>query len=91
MKHNIKNLAGTNFIVRRIVKENHFVNVRALSNIFKKGGRSNFSMLHRNYYSKRTCFFFNTVHLVKNIRKNFLNSKKLMFPAFEFIDFNFQC
>ena len=47
-------------------------------------------MLHRNYYSKRTCFFFNTVHLVKN-RKNFLNSKKLIFPAFEFIDFNFQC
>lgn len=40
---------------------------------------------------KRTYLFFDTSHLVENIRYNLLNSMKLMFVAFEFSDFNIQC
>lgn len=88
MKYHIKKLAVTNFIVCTIVKDNYSVNVKAFSKILNKYGISYFSILHTNNHLKCTCLFFNTVHLVKN-RINFLNSKKLMLPAFEFPAFEY--
>ena len=36
---------------------------------------------------EKTYLFFDTVQLIKNIRKNLLNFKKLLFPEFYFDDF----
>lgn len=88
MKYHIKKLAVTNFIVCAIVKDNYSVNVKAFSKILNKCGISYFTILHTNNHLKCKCLFFNTVHLVKN-RINFLNSKKLMLPAFEFPAFEY--
>ena len=91
MEDNIKRLVDINFHVLGIVTDNHSTSVRAFSNILNKYGNSNFSLLHRNNHSKRTYLYFDTVHFMKDIRNNLLNSKKLVFPAFEFSDFNIQC
>ena len=79
------------YIFRGIIKDSHSVYVRDFSNILNRYGNSYFSIFHTNNDLKRTCLFFTTVHLVKNLKNNFLNSKKLMFPAFEYSDFNIQC
>ena len=91
MEDNIKQLAETNFIVCGIVTENHSTNVSTFCNILSKYGNSKFSILHPNNHSKCTYLFFDTVYLVKNIRHNLLNSKKFVFPKFEFCDCVIQC
>jgi len=41
------------------------------------------SIQHPTNVSK-TYLFFDNVHLLKNVRNNLLNSKKFVFPAFNF-------
>ena len=36
--------------------------------------------------SKKMCLCFDTVHIMKNIRNNFLNGKKFIFPEFIYND-----
>ena len=40
--------------------------------------------IHHPKNETATYLFFDNVHLLKNIRNNLLNSKKLVFPAFSF-------
>ena len=41
-------------------------------------------------HGKRTYMFFDTVHLLKNIRNNLLNTKKFVFPEFSYNQGNIQ-
>ena len=59
--------------------------------MLSKSENNSFSILHPTNHLKRTYLFFNPVHLVNNIRNNLLNSKKFVFPAFEFTDFYIHC
>ena len=48
----------------------------------------NFFIYHPAYNEKlKTYLFFDTVHLVKNIRNNLLNRKKFIYPEFSFGEF----
>ena len=51
-------------------------------------GDQNFFIYHPAYNEKlKTYLFFDTVHLVKNIRNNLLNRKKFIYPEFSFGEF----
>ena len=77
------NKAG--FIVRCIVTDNHAANVRAFKCLlYECGNGSSLCINHPTNYGKKTYLFYDTVHLLKNIRNNLINAKKLVFPAFEY-------
>ena len=70
--------------VRGIVTDNHSANVTAFRMLLNSmpGDKEHFFI-----YPESTCktyVFFDTVHLLKNIRNNLLNSKKFVFPAMNF-------
>ena len=86
---NIENLANTGFCVRGLVSDNHASNVNAfamLKSLFHSD--SNLFFEHPVNHGKRTYMFFDTVHLIKNIRNNLLNGKKFVFPEFSFNQLN---
>ena len=39
---------------------------------------------HSDNHGKQTYIFFDTVHLIKNIRNNLLHAKKFVFPEFSY-------
>ena len=80
----IDDLSTIGFRVRGVVSDNHSTNVCAFKNILEnhEGDRQHFIKLpdldHKIY------LFFDSVHLVKNVRNNLLNGKKFVFPGFNF-------
>ena len=79
-------LGEAGFIVRGIVTDNHSANVNAFSYLRKKyGNDSELFIRHPSNNGKNTYMFFDSVHLIKNIRNNLLNCKKFVFPPFEYV------
>ena len=78
---NIEKLATAGFCFRGIVTDNHSSNVNAFASLKKLyESYSNIYFEHPANNGKRTYMFFDTVHLVKNIRNNLRNAKKFVFP-----------
>ena len=45
------------------------------------------AILHHSTSGRRTYLFYHSVHLLKNVRNNLLNSRRFIFPEFHFSDF----
>ena len=90
----ICNLQIRGFKVRAVVSDNHSSNVNAFANLLKRYGNadSNIFVNHPAYLnSLKTYLFYDMVHIIKNVRNNnFPNSKKFVFPSFEFDSFRDQ-
>ena len=80
----LQDLLHAGFRVRGLVADNHSVNVNAFKGLLNNnmGDKKHFFYIPGS--SHKTYVFFDTVHLLKNIRNNLLNTKKFVFPAFEF-------
>ena len=92
IEESIETLHGAGFRVRGIVSDNHSVNVSAFGILKKKIAPNKSSddlyVYHPSNPSKKIYLFYDSVHLVKNIRNNLLNAKRFIFPAFNFDGFD---
>ena len=85
MADNLENLIGAGFTVRGIVTDNHSTNVNAFSLLVTMfNSESKYFINHPNNHGKKTYLFYDSVHLVKNLRNNLLNGKKFVFPDFKY-------
>ena len=83
MLQNMNNLTQAGFCIRGIVTDNHSANVNAFSTLVKVFEfESEFYIRHPDNQEKKTYLFFDAPHLIKNIRNNLLNGKKLYFQNF---------
>ena len=69
-----------------MVCDNHAANVLAYKKL-KEEYLDEVEGLSINYQGQRVYIFYDTVHLVKNIRNNLLGNKRFLFPGFEFFGF----
>ena len=77
------------FQVRGIVPDNHSTNVLAFNNLLKKygnPGKPN-TITHPSSKDRTIYLFYDSVHLMKNIRNNLVNSGRFIFPPFSFDGF----
>ena len=83
----IQSLHEIGFHVRAVISDNHPSKVSAFNELFTKYE----SELHENvilYYSasdRRTYLFYDSVHLLKNVRNNLLNFRRIVFLNFIFL------
>ena len=76
------------FRVRGVVADDHSTNVLAFNTLLKKyPSQVHNSISHPSKKELPIYLFFDTVHLVKNVRNNLLNCKKFIFPEFLFEEF----
>ena len=78
---NTENLGNAGFCVHGLVADSPSSNANAftsLKDLFHSESKLFFE--HSANHSKRTHIFFDTVHHIKNIRNNLLNTKKFVFP-----------
>ena len=83
----IETLHSINFKVRGIVADNHSTNVSAYSKILCSNGFDKNDLVVVRKDGSKIYLFFDSVHLLKNIRNNLLNNKRFLFPAFSFSGF----
>ena len=76
-------LHGNRFRVRGVVCDNHSSNVSAYMKLLAHYGQND-KDLFINFKESNIYLFFDTVHLIKNIRNNLLNNKIFKFPTFIF-------
>jgi hypothetical protein len=82
----LKKLQESGFNVRGVVCDNHSTNVLAYKTLLKEFGQSPddlFIILN----GQKIYLFYDTVHLIKNVRNNLLNRKRFLFPEFHFNGF----
>ncbi len=73
------------FKVRALVADNHSSNVKAFSNLLSSFNGEQIFINHPAYDNQlKTYLFYDMVHIISNVRNNLLNSKKVVFPAFNF-------
>lgn len=77
----IECLQNIGFRVRAVVCDNHASNVAALKEVSSKFERGD-DGLKLWINGQATYFFFDTVHIMKNIRNNLLSRKRFLFPPF---------
>ena len=82
----MKTLKNCGFRVRAIVSDNHSANVLAYNLLLKEFGHLDDNLFIEHDYQK-IYLFHDAVHLIKNVRNNFLNYKRFIFPAFEYDGF----
>ena len=75
------------FYVKGIVCDNHAANVSAFR-ILKEECPIDDQKLSIYYKEQRIYLFYDTVHLIKNIRNNLLERKRFIFPNFKFVGFS---
>ena len=83
----IHSLITNGFNVRGVVCDNHASNVGCFTKLINLYAEKSDS-LFINILSQRIYLFFDTVHLIKNVRNNLLNKKRFMFPEFQFTGFD---
>ena len=83
----IQTLHEIGFHVRAVISDNHPSNVAAFNDLYFKYGCSSHEnlILHPSSSDRFIYMFFDSVHLLKNIRNNLLNSKRLIFPEFKLL------
>ena len=90
IEESIKSLHEVGFQVRAVISDKHPSNVAASHNLSQTFGDSpneNAITLPISSESKTIYLFFDSVHLLKNIRNNFLNCKRFIFQPFSFNQF----
>ena len=81
----LHSLAQTGFTVRGIVTDNHNSNVNAFKCLKQKFGKGDQLFIqHPSNPHKNIYLFFDTPHLIKNVRNNLLNSRRFVFPQFDY-------
>ena len=77
------------FHVRGVICDNHSTNVAAFKLLLKKYGIKDTpdAIKHPSRKDGKIYLFYDSVHLVKNIRNNLLNGRRFNFPEFSFHDF----
>ena len=81
----LHSLAQTGFPVRGIVTDNHNSNVNAFKSLKQKFGKGDQLFIqHTSNPHKNIYLFFDTPHLIKNVRNNLLNSRRFVFPQFDY-------
>ena len=86
IEESIQSLHEIGFHVRAVISDNHPSNVSAFRNLLSKYGCTSHehAILHPSTQNRISYLFFDSVHLLKNIRNNLLNSRRFIFPAFEY-------
>ena len=70
------------FNMRADICDNHAANVSVL-----QFGEDNESLLIMRINKQKVYLFYNTLHLIKNVRNNLLSKKRLVFQQFRFFEF----
>ena len=85
----LESLHKCGFHVRAVICDNHSTNVSAFSLLLKKYGikDSPDAIKHPSRKEGKIYLFYDSVHLLKNIRNNLLNARRFDFPAFTFHEF----
>ena len=85
----IRSLHEINFRVRTVILDNLPSNVSAFNKLFSKYQSESHEnvILYHSTSDQRTYLFYESVHLLKNVRNNLLNSRQFIFPEFHFSDF----
>ena len=71
------------FNVRAVICDNHAPNVSTFTKLILHFGEDNES-LFINFQLQKVYLFYNTDHLIKNVRNYLLSKKRLVFPQFSF-------
>ena len=79
----LKILQENSFNVRGVVCDDHSTNVSAYKILLAEHGQTP-DDLFITLNGKKIYLFFDTVHLIKNVRNNLLNRKRFLFPNFHF-------
>ena len=77
----------SSFNVRSVICDNHVANASAFTKLILQFGVDN-EILFVNFQSQKVYLFYDTVHLIKNVRNNLRSKKRLVFPQFSFFEFN---
>ena len=80
----MNDLIQIGFKIRGLVTDNHSTNVAAFNILLNENDGDKKQHFCLPNADQRTYIFFDSVHLVKNIRNNLLNEKKFVFPEFNF-------
>ena len=81
----LHSLAQTGFTVRGIVTDNQNSNVNAFKSLKQKFGKGDQLFIqHPSNPHKNIYLFFDTPHLIKNVRNNLLNSRRFVFSQFDY-------
>ena len=89
-------IASAEFCARGIVTDNHVSNEHAFSSLTAISNSDLHQYInHSGNFGKKKYLFYDTVHIMNNIRNNLLNGKKFIFPEFIYndglnIDIHFQ-
>ena len=87
IEESIETLHNAGCFVPGFVSDNYSVNVNAFSTLKRKFAPNKsiddlFIYVQSNETLLKTYLFYDSVHLIKNIRNNLLNAKIFIFPAF---------
>ena len=81
----LHSLAHTGFTVCGIITDNHNSNVNAFKSLKQKFGKGDQLFIqHPSNPHKNIYLIFDTPHLIKNVRNNLLNSRRFVFPQFDY-------
>ena len=84
----LSSLHKCGFAVRAVVSDDHSTNVSAFRSLHDLyGSKSSPSSITHPSRDGKIYLFYDSVHLVKNIRNNLLNARKFSFPSFSFHKF----
>ena len=86
MSNYIDDLTSAEFCVRGIATDNHASNIYAFSSLTATNSDPHQYTKHPENFGKKTYLFYDTVHIMKNIRNNLLNGEKFVFPKFIYND-----
>ena len=80
----MEDLVRNGFKIRGLVTDNHSANVSAFKILLKGNPGDKKQFIYLPNADFKTYVFFDSVHLIKNIRNNLLRAKKFVFPEFQF-------
>ena len=83
-------LLKTGFNTVAVISDNHYTNKSAFNILIKKypHARKDISIInHPSNINNEIYLFFDSVHLLENIRNNLFNSRRFIFPQFNFHEF----
>ena len=74
--------------VKGVICDNHPTNVSAYKKLIDEWGTTENSLFISLDGLNKTYLFYDTVHLVKNIRNNLVGRKRFIFPPFSYSGFD---
>ena len=85
IQENLHVLKSANFNVRSVISDNHSTNVLGFSMLKKEYGTTHEDDYFIFFEGSKIYLMFDSVHLIKNVRNNLLNTKRFVFPPFEYL------